>query len=827
MRQHWRIAQRANHINVCFAKVKNWENIWHGLESRVANFLSSLLVSARNRSLIVITTIIAMSGIFSVHRVVADSAGASVSQADGAPTQIAALSRYIDAGEAHTCVVLDDGTLKCFGSASVGQIGSGGTANLGDAASEMGDALVAVQLGTGRTVRAVSAGTMHTCVLLDNSTVKCFGEGDDGRLGSGATTDVGRSAATLGDALPAVDLGIGRTATMIATGAAHTCAVLDNDAVKCWGANAEGQLGLGDSDSRGDTPGEMGDALPAVALGLSAGERVTGITAGDAHTCVLTSGGRVKCWGAGANGRLGSGDEDSRGDAPGEMGASLAFVDVGAERRVKALSAGAAHTCAIRDTNDLVCWGVGATGRLGTGAEDDVGNLPAQMGAALVAVPLGTGRTAVAVSAGRIHTCVVLDNGGSKCWGGGSGGRLGTGSQDNLGDQPDELGDALPTISLGAGRSVRALVAGVAHTCAVLDTWQLKCFGLGSSGRLGSGSTSTLGDAGSEMGDNLTSVHLGTERRVMSLTEPSRAGTPTGTTGDGTVSLTWSAPTSDGGSAITDYVIEYSIDGASWTTYTDAVSSLTTATVSGLTNATAYQFRVTARTAVGDAAVSLTSAALTPTAPTTTTTTTTVAPTTTTTTSTTVAPTTTTTTTVAPTTTTVAPTTTTTVAATTTTTVAPPTTMVTVAPRSLVLREFAPLSVSLSTAQRRQLRAFTAQLTATHDITCVGGAGVGPVTLLRDLARLRASAVCDVIAQRVPGIRTAVRIATKGEIQVADALTNAQSPSQTPSQSPSQSPSQIPSQSPAQVRVPLRVAANELSRRVLVVAYPAAADAAP
>jgi hypothetical protein len=79
----------------------------------------------------------------------------------------------------------------------------------------------------------------------------------------------------------------------------------------------------------------------------------------------------------------------------------------------------------------------------------------------------------------------------------------------------------------------------------------------------------------------------------------------------------------------------------------------------------------------------------------------------------------------------------------------------------------------------------------------------------------------------VPGIRTAVRIATKGEIQVADALTNAQSPSQTPSQIPSQSPSQIPSQSPVQVRVPLRVAANELSRRVLVVAYPAVADAAP
>jgi len=125
-------------------------------------------MSRRNRTLIVITTIIAMSGVFSVHRVVADSAGTSATQADGSPTQIAALARYLDAGELHTCVVLDGGELKCFGANTSGQIGSGGTVALGDAAGEMGDALIAVQLGTGRTVRAVSTGMLHTCALLDN-----------------------------------------------------------------------------------------------------------------------------------------------------------------------------------------------------------------------------------------------------------------------------------------------------------------------------------------------------------------------------------------------------------------------------------------------------------------------------------------------------------------------------------------------------------------------------------------------------------------------------------------------------------------------------------
>ncbi|MDA2956147.1 MAG: hypothetical protein O3A44_02190, partial [Actinomycetota bacterium] len=167
-------------------------------------------MSTRNRTLIVVTTIIAMSGIFSVHRVVADSAGTSATQADGSPTQIAALARYLDAGDAHTCVVLDGGELKCFGANTAGQIGSGGTVSLGDAASEMGDALAAVNLGAGRSVRAVSVGNLHTCALLDNASVKCFGEGDNGRLGYGATTDIGRTTASMGDGLPAVDLGTGR-----------------------------------------------------------------------------------------------------------------------------------------------------------------------------------------------------------------------------------------------------------------------------------------------------------------------------------------------------------------------------------------------------------------------------------------------------------------------------------------------------------------------------------------------------------------------------------------------------------------------------------------
>ena len=87
-----------------------------------------------------VMTIIALSGVLVAQRVTADSSGASTTQADGSSTQIAALTRYVDAGDGHTCVVLNDASLKCFGSSSSGQIGSGGTASLGDA--QLGDVVV-------------------------------------------------------------------------------------------------------------------------------------------------------------------------------------------------------------------------------------------------------------------------------------------------------------------------------------------------------------------------------------------------------------------------------------------------------------------------------------------------------------------------------------------------------------------------------------------------------------------------------------------------------------------------------------------------------------
>ena len=108
---------------------------------------------------------------------------------------------------------------------------------------------------------------MHTCARTFDGAVKCWGSNGSGELGVGDTMERGREPGQMGDALPAVDLG-GLRATSISAGRYCTCALLDDRSLKCWGQNLAGNLGLGDIKRRGDDPGEMGDALPFVDLGF-------------------------------------------------------------------------------------------------------------------------------------------------------------------------------------------------------------------------------------------------------------------------------------------------------------------------------------------------------------------------------------------------------------------------------------------------------------------------------------------------------------------------------------------------------------------------------
>ena len=209
------------------------------------------------------------------------------------PTQTSSLGTNrtavaISSGQSHTCAILDDGTVSCWGSNYEGQLGDG----------TITDRLTPTQtasLGIGRTAVAISSGTYHTCAILDDGSVSCWGGNSFGQLGDGTTTDRNTSAQTS-------SLGTGRTAVAISSGSIHTCAILDDGSVSCWGKGS-GQLGDGTSNP---------STTPTQTSSLGTGRTAVAITSGTGHTCALLEDGTVSCWGFNYNGQLGDGTNTER-----------------------------------------------------------------------------------------------------------------------------------------------------------------------------------------------------------------------------------------------------------------------------------------------------------------------------------------------------------------------------------------------------------------------------------------------------------------------------------------------------------------------------------
>lgn len=334
-------------------------------------------------------------------------------------------------GISRTCVLLSGGGLWCFGSGQAGALGTGDVANRGDAPNQLGDNLPEVSLGVNRTVISADAGDSFTCCLLDNGTVKCFGWGNLGRLGIGDQLDRGDGPGEMGDLLPPVNLGATAVAVKLGVGWHHTCAILNDGSIKCWGENYKGQLGQGDTALRGHRSADMGDALPPVLLGT--GRRAVdcalgGYGTGSTHrgnTCVILDTGGLKCFGSAYAGGLGTGDTLDRGDQPNELGDQLPEVELGTNRTVVQVVAGGWRVCVILDDGSLKCFGVGRHG-LGYGDTADRGDDPGEMGDNLPPVDLGTGRSAVQVSVSNwFHACVILDDGTLRCFGNNDYGNLG------------------------------------------------------------------------------------------------------------------------------------------------------------------------------------------------------------------------------------------------------------------------------------------------------------------------------------------------------------------------------------------------------------------
>jgi len=352
------------------------------------------------------------------------------------PADVQGLTTGITAvgvGRYHSCAITTVGGAKCWGNNSSGQLGDGTT---------IWQLHPVEVVGLGVTVAAVTVGHYHTCALTTAGGVKCWGSNGIGQLGDGTTTH---------RTTPVDVVGLGSGVIAVSAGYNHTCALTSAGAVKCWGANGNGQLGDGSTTS---------STAPVDVIDLSTG--VTDIDAGDWHTCAVASSGGAKCWGSNSGGKLGGGTTTK----------STTPVDVvGLTSGVREISAGGSHTCALTDADGVKCWGLNDNRQLGNGTRA-WSLTPADV--------VGLTDGVAGVDVGGEHTCAVTNLGNVQCWGLNSEGQLGDGAI---------LHRSTPVDVTGLSSGLAAISAGEAHTCAVTGAGGAMCWGRNENGQLGDGTT--------------------------------------------------------------------------------------------------------------------------------------------------------------------------------------------------------------------------------------------------------------------------------------------------------------------------------------------------
>ena len=330
----------------------------------------------------------------------------------------------IAAGGTHTCALLDNQTVQCWGDNTYGQVG--------DATNTDSNIPVAVSGIT--TATAITAGGNHSCALLADATVECWGKNTLGQLGDGTNSDSNTPVAVSGIT----------TATAITAGDRHTCALLDNQTVECWGRNFWGQLG-DNTGSNSNTP-----------VAVSGITTATAITAGGNHSCALLDNQTVECWGSNSYGQIGDGTDALSSFIP------LAVLGI---TTATAIAAGADHTCALLDNQRVQCWGDNQFGALGD-ATNTSSNIPVTV--------LGI-TTATSVAAGGSETCALLADAAVECWGYNGFGQFGDGTY-NDSNIPVPVSDI---------NNATAIAVGGYHACAILANQTTKCWGFNGSGELG------------------------------------------------------------------------------------------------------------------------------------------------------------------------------------------------------------------------------------------------------------------------------------------------------------------------------------------------------
>jgi alpha-tubulin suppressor-like RCC1 family protein len=377
------------------------------------------------------------------------------------PTQVQGITEAIavSAGFKHTCALLANGRIRCWGDNTLGQLGNGSLVS----------SPVPVTVSNITTATSLSVGSEIACAVLSSGSIRCWGDGGTGgALGNGST----------GVSATPVTVSTINTAIAVAAGSNHACAVLADQTARCWGTNADNQLGRVGGNS----------STPATVTGLSG---VAAIQAAGIFSCARLSSGQVRCWGNNSQGTLGDGNAPTDSATAvtvrvqsGQLTAPLTGVT--------ALSLSTVHSCVLLASASPRCWGNNFNGQLGDGTKTDRD----------LATPVTGIGSPIEIAGGFDHTCALFASGNVQCWGGNRYGQLGIGLTE-VALRPRQVVGIANAIQISAGND---------HACVVLSSAAVKCWGGNFSGQLGNLSTT---DANAPVDvsamTNATRVAAGTE----------------------------------------------------------------------------------------------------------------------------------------------------------------------------------------------------------------------------------------------------------------------------------------------------------------------------
>lgn len=356
--------------------------------------------------------------------------------ASGAPpVTVSHAARRVAAGETHTCALLLDGSVQCWGSNQRGQLGNGAEQ----------DALRPSPVVFGEPFDELCAGNDYTCAVTERGAVACWGGNQRGQLGQG---DRDARSTPVAVELPAA-------ATRLACGFEHVCALLANGELSCWGKNGEGELARGD-EYPGDDRVTTVDALRPVRAGTGT---FRGVGAGDGHTCAVRADGTLWCSGRNTQGQLGPASHEAQVRNLVQLGTDTDWAEV---------SAGQLHGCGQRSDGSVWCWGTNAI----EAGQGFVLGVPGRLVRTPTRLPLPPVQR---LATHTFHGCALASGGELWCWGRNFEGQLGS-DDPTLRSGPESL-----------GRSAIDVAVNVFSTCFVDPRGAVLCTGENGEGQLGSG----------------------------------------------------------------------------------------------------------------------------------------------------------------------------------------------------------------------------------------------------------------------------------------------------------------------------------------------------